>query len=294
MIDMRPPLPANLQLVPRRTSSWTNTTDPRPTPQMENPVPRCRLCLEEKEKLCKAHLLPESFYRFIKFDEDRLIVIPGMERLPFTTTPIGRWDDQILCSECDQKLLGPLDEYAAKIFLELGFSKHWIEHPELTCFFMKDVDIPAIKLFWVSVLWRHAISGLPENSEIDLPEDDLETIRQMILRRDPGSPDDYSVALTYFGYPPVIMALSKSETDDGWSDYFVCGWHIWIKGARTPTRTEFRSLFLDPESDIKVIVRSLEESPRMTERIRKFVLTNKTDANRAYGEYRRRQSLVDE
>jgi len=137
--------------------------------------------------------------------------IPGTERIPYGTTIIGRWDNKILCSECDQKILGRLDEYAAKIFLNLEFGKHWHQQPELTYFVMKDVDIGALKLFWVSVLWRHAISENPENLEIKLPEDYLEAIRKMILQGDPGTPDDFSVVLLYFGSPQVIMALSKRE-----------------------------------------------------------------------------------
>jgi hypothetical protein len=254
-------------------------------------MPTCQLCLQEKEKLCKAHLLPEAFYRFIRFDEDSLLSIPGNEKLPFTTTIVGRWDDQILCMECDQKILGKLDDYAAKVMLERKFSMHWCQRPELTYFSMRDVNVAAIKLFWISVLWRHAVSKQSENQGIQLPEESIETIRGMILRGDPGTPEEFSVVLLYFGSPQVIMALSRAEGDDGWFDYYVCGWHVWIKGSRTETRTAFRTLFLDPQSETRVVVQNMDDTPKLFDIILSFVKVDEKEANRAYGEYQKRLSI---
>ncbi len=86
---------------------------------------------------------------------------------------------------------------------------------------MKDVDVSRIKRFWISVLWRHAISSLPEHEDVALASDDLEAMRQIILNGECGASEDFSVVLLYFGSPQVIVGMSPSTFGDGWFETFI-------------------------------------------------------------------------
>lgn len=254
----------------------------------ENVMPVCRLCGCEKERLCKAHVLPEAFFRAIRLDGEPLMSIPGSEKYPYTQTWTGRWDAEILCSDCDGRILGKLDDYAARIFLQREFSVHWIQERETTSFRMKEVDVSRIKLFWVSVLWRHAITSLPEHQDIQLAPDDLEVIRQMILREDCGTPHEFSVVMIYFGNPQVIVGMSESEFGAGWFETFINGWHVFMKGHRTEEPHFVEPLFLKAAEDPIVIVRDIDDVPGFWKMITKFVRADKAESNQAYANYQRR------
>lgn len=254
-------------------------------------MPRCRLCGEEKEKLCKAHILPEAFFRAIKLDGEPLLSIPGTEKHPYTQTHIGRWDDGILCASCDGEILGRLDGIAARVFLQQEFNVHWRQSPEGTHFRMKGVDAGQLKLFWVSVLWRHAISGLPEHEDVALSDEHIERMRQMILRGAPGTADEYSVGMVFFGGPEVIMGLSKSMFGDGWFEIFVSGWHVFVKGGSQSSNPVFRPMFLDSGTDPLVVVKDMNDTPKLWKVLADFVQLDKNEANRAYANFLREQSL---
>jgi len=253
-------------------------------------MPTCRLCGEDKEKLCKAHILPEAFFRSIRLEDEPLMSIPGTERIPYSQTWTGRWDKEILCSACDGGVLGKLDDYAARIFIHRDFPVHWIQEGGTTHFRMKNVDVGKIKLFWISVLWRHAITSLPEHEDIQLDPADLESIRQMILGGDCGTNTDFSVILLYFGTPQVIVGMSESGVGDGWFETFINGWHIFIKGHRLHEPHLLEPIFLKDEEEPLVIVRDINETPRFFDMIASFVMADKDESNQAYANYQRQKN----
>jgi hypothetical protein len=227
-------------------------------------MPTCLFCGEHREKLCKAHILPESFFRAIKLGDEPLMSIPGSEKFPYTQTYAGRWDEEILCSSCDGGTLGKLDDYAARLFLQREFGVHWFQHSNSIHFRMKDVDVSRIKRFWISVLWRHAI-----------------------LTGECGEPEDFSVVLLYFGSPQVIVGMSPSTFGEGWFETYTCGWHVFIKGHKGRDQEPFRPLYLEHEVEPFVIVQDMDETSRFLDLIADFVLKDKAEANRAHADFRR-------
>lgn len=58
------------------------------------------------------------------------------------------------------------------------------------------VDLSALRIFLISVLWRAAESSRPEFDEVDLPQEHREKLRQMIMDQDPQPLDWYNFMLT--------------------------------------------------------------------------------------------------
>lgn len=52
-----------------------------------------------------------------------------------------------------------------------------------------------LRVFFLSLLWRSAVSTRPEFADIVISESDLEDLRVRVLTQDPGRPEDYPVQL---------------------------------------------------------------------------------------------------
>jgi hypothetical protein len=57
------------------------------------------------------------------------------------------------------------------------------------------IDPTKLRLFFLSLLWRAASTTLPEFAEVQLPQEDLETLRKMIVARTPEPVSFYPTTL---------------------------------------------------------------------------------------------------
>jgi hypothetical protein len=64
------------------------------------------------------------------------------------------------------------------------------------------IDRHRLRLFFLSLLWRSGASKRKEVAEIDVPSDDLEKLRLMLLNKNAGS-------LSF--YPTVLVQLSTCQ-----------------------------------------------------------------------------------
>ncbi|HEU0080827.1 MAG TPA: hypothetical protein VFQ72_02290 [Candidatus Paceibacterota bacterium] len=164
----------------------------------------CKLCLEYK-KLCKeSHIIPKSLYRLLAGENNQLIYINEEKSKPKYNS---EYEGGILCENCDNKVIGLLDDYAAKFiygeFPNKGTSgTEWIEGRE-TVIRENDpsYDYSRFKLFLLSVLWRASISSRPFFQKLKLPSAIEEDLRQRILTGSPGQPDEYPC---FIHLPPLI------------------------------------------------------------------------------------------
>ena len=165
-----------------------------------------RLCKLTKQpgKFVDSHIIPESLTR------------PSVKGRPLyqygeRSTPVRRWSswyDSNLVTEAGERYLTELDTWAIQ-----NLRKHrlvwsgWGTHTTLDGHFTKINDFLGVRqvnglnprtlrLFFLSLLWRAAATELPEFSEITIPEDDIEYLRQLIVNGDPGPLTFYPCQLT--------------------------------------------------------------------------------------------------
>ena len=74
-------------------------------------VGKCKFCGQEK-KLIKAHIIPKKFYLNIKNDRFSYINVETME---CKHTQMGAYDQNILCTECDNHILGEYDKEGYRV-----------------------------------------------------------------------------------------------------------------------------------------------------------------------------------
>jgi len=120
-------------------------------------MPECKLCGESK-KLCKAHIVPQSF-NFPKTPGERpSILMSNHKGFRTKRSQTGVYDPNILCSDCDRKLGDDFDSYAATELLKATNRKPHRLKDKIVLFEYPDCDPDRIIGFALSVLWRASIS----------------------------------------------------------------------------------------------------------------------------------------
>lgn len=195
----------------------------------------CQLCRKEK-KLIKAHVIPESFY--VIGDQEPLRIIGNSENFYPRRTPVGVYDESILCNECDNKL-GLLDQEAAEKLLRgrprAQFQGQLLIYP--------DTNAGTVAKFVISVLWRAAVSNHYFFKRVSIgPYADV--FRKQILEE--SSLPNTGVLLCEFDrpHPPFLMPLD--DRIDG-----IRIWRLYASRFVFVVKTDRRQ-FVSPLSELEL------------------------------------------
>lgn len=155
---------------------------------------QCALCLQPAV-LRDSHIIPEFLYkslydpkhRFFRKSTDLnkrdLIIQKGMREF-------------LLCQKCETQL-SRHEAYFKRAFLDGGIGDSADDGISLH---VRGLDYRHVKLLFLSILWRMAISTLDFFRDVDLGPHQ-ERLRTMILNEDPGLPHEYPfiTIAPYFG-----------------------------------------------------------------------------------------------
>ena len=159
----------------------------------------CLLCGKNK-RLVKAHIIPRGFWTSIKIDEKAARVY--FKERKSKQSQSGIHDTNILCEDCDGKILGKWDKYAQELLLQKLESYASIYEKVIT---VGEFDYSKLKLFFMSVLWRASVTSDRFFEKVSLNSWESK-LRQMILQEIPGNVDDFSVLITrYWGLEAKCM-----------------------------------------------------------------------------------------
>jgi hypothetical protein len=221
----------------------------------------CKLCGEDR-KLIEAHVIPKSFHRLDPHDPTpaRLATnVPGRYR---QTIPKGVYDRTILCEPCERHF-SHWDDYAAILLLQ-----DWptfapiMNGPEQLGYTLPTFDYPSLKLFFLSVLWRAAVSSHVMYAKVDLGRREP-ALKQSILTRDPGSIDHFGVVLQAFDTPDVGLLNPHAERFSGlrYIRFYLSHIIAYIKVDSRPFDDPFKDLALGPERPLVILLKSFLISP---------------------------------
>jgi hypothetical protein len=182
----------------------------------------CKLCKQDKKLLKKSHIIPEFMYNGMFDEEHKIVLTPAVNKSRDSTNThlrsTGEYESNILCLDCDNKLLGEYYEnYASRVLY--GGRLNTNECPEFSntrnthgIEFIKctKVNYHKFKLFLLSVLWRASISQRPFFSEVRL-NDHEERIRNMILTKDAGDATLYPINIFTYRHIPQLTSELISQ-----------------------------------------------------------------------------------
>jgi len=172
----------------------------------------------------------------------------------------GEFESNILCHDCDNKILGKLDRYASltlyegnEKILENRITKNGTKY-----IYSAEIDYTYFKLFLLSILWRASISNRLFFKEVQLgPYEDQ--IRQMILNNDPGEQMQFPcLIITYLNlkdYPKNLVAQPSRIRKNGGTVYrFLIGGMIYIYYITKSTIPKWLAdIAINPNGEMKIV-----------------------------------------
>jgi len=161
----------------------------------------CKLCHNEKPLIKKSHIIPDFMYHGL-FNEKHFIAPVYLKEMKIgKMKPTGFYDSDILCAECESKIIGKLESYAKLvIFGGIGnpdkFQKiiYANTYEGNNLLYFENIEYTKFKLFLLSILWRASISKQKIFNQVNLGEHE-EIIRKMIIENDSKTENDYSVGI---------------------------------------------------------------------------------------------------
>src|ERR1700733_10963482 len=157
----------------------------------------CKLCLVEKKLIKKSHIYPEFFYTDL-YGDDHSMVLAHMTRRTVMRRPLGEYEANILCRECES-LLSRYESYGKGVLYggmegyhrRQGATKQYLRMPAgANLLQINGLDYKRFKLFLLSIVWRASISKREVFSRVSLGEHE-ERIRQMLITENPRESNVY-------------------------------------------------------------------------------------------------------
>ncbi len=169
----------------------------------------CKLCLKN-EYLCReSHIIPSFLYKILYGPNKSLVFV---DKNQSKTKYNSEYESDILCKNCDNIIIGRLDDYAAKyMYREFPSSVATrTEHKNGRDLVIREndpnYDYNRYKLFLLSVLWRSSVSSRPFFQSLKISPGIEEDLRRRIISGKAGKPDEYPCIIHL---PPLI------KHDDG-------------------------------------------------------------------------------
>jgi hypothetical protein len=164
----------------------------------------CKLCLQKRNLCNKSHIFPDFHFKFL-YGSDHALVFLNYKKSEIRYN--SEYESNILCEKCDGKIIGKLDDYAAKLIHDKFRTKTIFRLEQingkknLILENSPNYDYSIFKLFLISLLWRASISSRPFFQAIKLQPNIEEELRSMILRNEPGDPQKYPC---FINLPPLV------------------------------------------------------------------------------------------
>jgi hypothetical protein len=169
----------------------------------------CKLCGSDG-KLIEAHIIPRSFFRLDPKDKTPARLITNVEGRYAQSIPKGVYDKGIVCESCE-RTFARWDDYGADLLV-----KNWASIQPLMAgsehvgYGLPAYDYAALKLFFLSLLWRAAVSTHPMFEKVDLGPRES-GLKQSILSGDAGDMNHFGVVLQAFDDDNVGMLNPEPE-----------------------------------------------------------------------------------
>jgi hypothetical protein len=223
---------------------------------------KCKLCGKNKKLLKKSHIIPEFMYQDLFDYKHRIheVSIKQKNQIQSKTRQSGGYDKNILCGNCDNKILGRLERYASLVFyggIELKIENVSNKNQSIYVS-VKGIDYRKLKLFLLSILWRASISNLPIFQNVNLGDHE-QVIRCKILSNTPGSSVEYPCAIfTHLHNPKMpnqIIAEPGCLISDEQQIYaFLISGNLFIFFTSTDEQTEWvQHCTVNEKGEMKIV-----------------------------------------
>lgn len=149
----------------------------------------CTLCKEQRPLIRKSHIVPDFMYQGIWDNLHRMYFL-NFESGTSQIRQTGIFEKYILCKKCDGERLSFLESYGSSVFNGGSFStkvrpsgSKERKEDGFDLITMDNLDYSLFSLFLISIIWRIHLSTHVGFKDIEILEENAETIREHILHR---------------------------------------------------------------------------------------------------------------
>jgi len=221
----------------------------------------CKLCGKDK-KLIRAHIIPKSLWKPLFDDKQPSEIHANTPTFNTKKSPVGVYDTGIVCAQCES-IFSPWDDYAQKLLLAKPMEKKYVvKNGQNIAYVETAIDYTKLKLFFISLLWKAAVSNHYFFSRVNVGSFEPQ-LRRMIQKGDPGNPDTFATVMAKCEKP--LGTIIFNPHPERWWDinyyrFYLAGYVVYIKVDRRPAPDCMSELALDPERPLIIIVRDLKTS----------------------------------
>jgi hypothetical protein len=150
---------------------------------------KCKLCLQDINKLCNSHIIPEFYHKSI-YNKKHQITGKYSESKQSMDLMQKGLREFMLCKSCEDKL-SKYEKYVKVDFYE-NIKKL---KGDTNYYKINKLNYKAIKLFQLSVLWKAANSTNIYYKFVTIAPKHNEAIRAMLYNENPGKYFEYGCAM---------------------------------------------------------------------------------------------------
>lgn len=227
----------------------------------------CRLC-GNAGKSVKAHIIPEAFFRVLREGGDAPLLVTGTPSQFPKRSPIGVYDDGILCDACEPKF-DRFDRYGVETLLvRLDELFQPISHlGEIIAYQAAGVDQKLLMQFLLATMWRASISTHLFYRRVNLGPFEA-VARRAILEPDEPVPEAFNAVLSRWTIEEQHQQSAGGLMDpfherwDGVNAYRFYFGHVvaYIKADRRNFAGPLRYLTLQSGPNVTMVTRSFYKS----------------------------------
>ena len=224
----------------------------------------CRYCGEDK-KLIKAHVIPEAFFRRLRDGRAPPRMLTNNKNEYPKRMPIGVYDNNILCEACEPHF-EVWDNYAQELLgIEPKGASHIVGKDQLAGYETHEYWYDLLKLFFISLLWRASVSN--HNFYVKVQLGPFENIAKgFIERKNPGTPEDFSVTLAKFDHPlgeTVFDPHPEKKEGVNYYRFYLGSYVAYIKVDKRKAPGLHVHFKMKPGEPLRIIMRNLERSKEL-------------------------------
>lgn len=186
----------------------------------------CKLCLRETVLIKKAHIYSDFLYEQLYDEKHRLrkFDIGGLQKgvTKVSKPPTGVYEKDLLCQDCDNRLIGQNETYVSKLYKNLLDKNEKIECKKvknehgINFIEISNIHYKKTKLFLLSILFRTSISKFEEFEVVNLGPYE-ERLRKIIFEEIETSDLDLQISIMKFPegseYGSFIVSPSSMKVD---------------------------------------------------------------------------------
>ena len=230
-------------------------------------MPTCQLC-GASSGFVKSHVIPEAFFRVLRNGEEAPLLIAGAAGQVPKKSPIGVYDQKILCGPCEGKFL-QWDTYGIDVLLTRfdHFFKPILKEDNIVGYEASDIDKVKLLDFLTSIMWRASVSSQPFYQTVQLGPYEAQ-IRESMLAHADHAPEPVDAVFSRWedgdadNLPTTGLMNPYRERWDGVSAYRLYLGRIvaYVKFDQRSFSETFAKFSLRSSEPLRIISRSLAVS----------------------------------